>query len=328
MPNFGPPPPEDIFDDELNCICCAAPTEWEAPRCPACGQLLWVKRREAENRSSAYWILVELEIIFVFLSVLLPLLLFTYIGMRVDLDSILQLVPIYLGGVDLPPDEAAVLFGLVPRGLFWLALLPGGLSLCIILGLLSRWLPLYFVMLLMEGLRIVAGLAKLIIVITSRLDTLTPEMALAFAVKPAGRWVNWVRAGIIGSDVVIVVLSVLSLVLLLRLYDHFSFKERRVLLRLDDDVEGSEVGLWLRGRAYAQQKTWALAALHLHQGLLLKETVEAYLVLAVAYINLARFELAEKVLNNARRVSPGNSRIDDLLALLAEKRKTQKSGVS
>ncbi len=321
MPKFGPPPAEDIFDDELNCVRCAAPTVWEAPRCPVCDQSLWVKRREVESRSSAYWILVELEIVFVLLSVLLPLLLFTYIGMRVELESVLQLLPVYLGSVDLPPEKAAILFGLVPRGLFWLALLPGGLAIGILIGLLSRWPPLYFVMLLMEGLRIVAGLGKLVIVISSRLDALTPAMMLAFAVKPAGRWATWMRTGIIVGDVVLVALSGLSLALLLRLYDHFSFQKRRLVLRLDNDVEGNEIGLWLRGRAYAQQKLWALAALHLHQALMLRETVEAYLVLAVAYINLARFELAEKVLHNARRVSPGNSRVEDLLALLAEKQK-------
>jgi hypothetical protein len=320
MPKFGPPPAEEIFDNELNCVSCAAPTEWEAPHCFACGQLLWIKRREVETRSPAYWILVELEIVFVFLSVLVPLLLLTYIGMRVELESILQLIPVYLGRVILPPDEAAILFGLVPRGLFWLALLPAGLSICMIIGLLSRWAPFYFAMLLMEGLRIVAGLGKLSIVISSRLEMLTPEMMRAFDIAPASRWVNWVRAGIIGSDVVIIVMSGLSLALLLRLYDHFTFKERRLVLRLDDDVEGHEVGLWLRGRAYAQQKMWALAALHLHHALMLRETLEAYLVLAVAYINLARFELAKKVLNNAQRLSPGNSRIDALMALLVEKK--------
>ena len=109
MPKFGPPPAEEIFDTELNCVCCAAPTVWEAPRCPVCDQPLWVKRREAEDRSSAYWILVELEIVFVGLSLLLPLLLFTYIGMRVEIESIWQLVPVYLGGADLPPAEAAIL---------------------------------------------------------------------------------------------------------------------------------------------------------------------------------------------------------------------------
>ncbi len=319
MLKYGPPPAPDVFGHELNCVYCTALTEWEAPRCPVCDQLLWVKRREAESRSSAYWVLVELEIVFVILSALLPLLLFTYIGMRVELESILQLVPVYLGSGDLPPAEAAIFFGLVPRGLFWLALLPGGLAIGILIGLLSRWPPLYFAMVLMEGLRIVVGLGKLAIVISTRLDTLTPEMALASAVQPAGRWVDWMRAGIITGDVVVVALSGLSLALLLRLYDHFSFQKRRFVLRLDDDVEGNEVGLWLRGRAYAQQKLWALAALHLHQALMLRETVEAYLVLAIAYINLARFELAEKVLNNARRVSPGNSRVDDLLALLHEK---------
>ncbi len=326
MPKFGPPPPADIFDNELNCVCCAAPTEWEASRCFVCGQSLWIKHREAEARSSAYWVLVELEIAFILFSVLLPLLLFTYVGMRVELDSILQLVPVYLGSVDLPPAEAAILFGLVPRGLFRLALLPGGLSVGILLGLLSRWPPLYFVIVLMDGLRMITGLGKLAIVISSRLETLTPEMMDTFAVKPAGRWVGWMRAGIIGSDVVIVVLSGLSLVLLLRLYDHFSFQKRRLILRLDDDVKGNgaadcAVSLWLRGRTYAQQKTWALAALHLHHALMLEETLEAYLVLTVAYINLARFDLAEKVLNNTRRISPGNPRIDELMALLTEKQK-------
>lgn len=321
MPKFGPPPAADIFDNELNCVYCAAPTEWEAPRCPVCGQALWIKRRETESRSSAYWILVELEIVIVLFSVLLPLLLLTYVGMRVDLDNVLRLVPVYLGSVDLPPNEAAIVFGLVPRGLFWLALLPGELSVCIVLGLLSRWSPLYFGIVLMEGLRIIGALGKLVIVISSRLETLTPEMMQAFGMKPAGQWANWMRGGIIGSDMVVVALSGLSLVLLLRLYDHFSFQRRRLVLRLDDDVEGNEVSLWLHGRAYAQQKTWALAALHLHQALMLRETVEAYLILAVAYINLAHFELAEKVLDNAQRVSLGNSRVDELLAVLREKQR-------
>lgn len=320
MLKFGLPDPGDLFDDELNCICCAALTGWEAPRCPVCGQSLWTKRRDVETRSPAYWTLILLEMVFILLSALLALLLLTYVGMRVRLDSVLQLLPVYLGRVKAPPAEAAILFGLVPRNLFWLALLPGGLSVCVVLGLLSRWPPLYFVMVFLEGLRIIAGLGMLVIVIGSRLETLPSAMMRAYAVKPAGQWVDWLRAGVIGSDVVIVALSVLSLMLLFRLYDHFSFQKRRLVLRLDD-VVGNEVSLWLHGRAYARQKLWALAALHLHHALLLKETLEAYLVLAVAYMNLARFELAEKVLNSARRMDPGNPRINELLALLADKRR-------
>lgn len=76
-----------------------------------------------------------MEVVFVILSALLPLLLLTYVGMRVELDSIVQFLLIYLGSVDVPPDEAAVLFGLVLRGLFWLTLLPGGVSIGIIIGL-------------------------------------------------------------------------------------------------------------------------------------------------------------------------------------------------
>lgn len=321
MPKFGPPSPGELFDNELSCVYCATPTVWEASHCSVCGQPLWVKRRAAEQRTPAYWLLIELEVAFILLGALLPLLLLTYIGMRVELDSIFQLLPVYLGRAQLPPDEAAILFGLVPRNLFWLALLPGGLSVCMALGLLSRWPPLYFVLMGMGGLRFVAGLGKLMIVISSRLETLPPAMMSAFAVKPAGQAVDLLRAGIIGSDALVVALSGLALALLVGLQAHFTFETRRRLLRLDAEAENKDVGLWLRGRAYAQQKVWALAALHLHHTLLLKDTLEAYLLLAVAYIHLARFDLAAKTLNNARHISPGDPRIDEFMALLVEKQR-------
>lgn len=319
MPRSGPPDPGALFDDELSCLCCAAPTAWEAPRCPACGQSLWLKRREAEARTPAYWILIQLEMVFVLVSALLTLLLLTYVGMRIGLDDVLQLVPVYLGRAHLPQAEAAVIFSLAPRGLFWLALLPGGLAVCIVLGLFSRWPPLYFGLVLAGALRIIAGIGKLVIVISSRLETLSPALLRAYGVKTTGQWIDWMRAGIIGSDVLVVVLSGLALLLLFRLSDQFSFEKRRRLLRLDDAVAGNEVSLWLRGRAYAKEKMWALAALHLHNALLLEDRLEAYFMLAVVYGHLGCGELAKKTLNNARPVSPGNPRIDELLALLAKK---------
>ena len=93
-------------------------------------------------------------------------------------------------------------------------------------------------------------------------------------------------------------------------------EKRRLLLRIDDDVK-DEIGLWLRGRAYANRSLGLGSTLH--HTLMIKKRLEAYLALAVAYVNLARFELAAATLKDAQRLSPGDPRIDELTALVAEK---------
>ncbi len=310
----------DIFADELGCPYCATPTAWEDRRCSVCGHALWTHQREVEKRTSAYWILVTLEAVLCLGGGLLPLLLLTYVDMRVDFADITELFPVYLGIRSITPAGAAVVFGLSPRLLFWLALIPTGLSLLILSSVLSRWLPLYFAALLMGALRIIAGISSAVIVISTRLELATSVLQGALRVAPAGRLINLMRTGIIVVDLGGVALSAFALVSLLSLQNHFSYKSRRLLLCVDNDVEGSEVGLWLRGRAYAQQKTWGLAALHLRQAMMIEKRLEACLMLVVAYTNLACFDLAASALKEARRLSPDNPQIDELTALLAEKR--------
>lgn len=310
----------NIFDDELGCPYCATPTTWEDRHCPVCGRALWTRRREVERHASSYWILITLEATLILGGALLPLLLLTYIEMRVDIADIMQLIPVYLGVGRVSPGEAAVIFSLVPRLLFWLALIPAGLSLLILLSVLSRWLPLYFGALFMDALRAIVGISSAVIVISTQPEPAASVVASAFPIAPVGRLVNLVRIGIIVANLGVVALSAVSLMSLLGLQNHFSFTSRRLLLRIDDDVEGSEVGLWLRGRAYAQQKAWGLAALHLRHAQMIEKRLESYLMLAVAYINLACFDLAASTLKDARRLSPENPQIDELMTLLAEKR--------
>lgn len=318
MPPAVPTP--DILDDELHCPYCATPTAWEDRRCSVCGRALWTRQREVEKRTSPYWILIILEVTLCFGGLLLPLLLLTYVDMRVDFADITQLFPVYLGTRSITAAGAAVVFGLAPRLLFWLSLIPSGLSALILLSVLSRWLPCYFAALLMGALRILAGLSSAVIVISTRLEPAQSVLHGALEVAPAGRFINLVRTGIIAANLGLVALGTFALVSLASLQDHFAFKSRRLLLRIDNDVEGSQVGLWLRGRAYAQQKAWALAALHLRQAVMLEKHLEVYLALSVAYINLACFNLADAALKQARRLSPDDPQITELMALLAEKR--------
>ncbi len=313
-------PTPDILDDELHCPYCATPTAWEDRRCAVCGRALWTRQREVERRASPYWVLIILEVTLCFGGLLLPLLLLTYVDMRVEFADITQLFPVYLGMRNITPAGAAVVFGLAPRLLFWLSLIPSGLSALILLSVLSRWLPLYFTALLAGALRILAGISSAVIVMSTRLEPAKAALHGALEVAPAGQFINLVRTGITAADLGLVALATFALVSLASLQDHFALKSRRLLLRIDNDVEGSQVGLWLRGRAYAQQKVWALAALHLRQAVMIEKHLEVYLALGVAYINLACFDLAEATLKQARRLSPENPQIDELTELLAEKR--------
>lgn len=316
-----PAPPAEASDpllDVLTCPYCATATVFEDRHCPACARQLWMREREAEQRSTSYWILVALEGAFVVAGILLPLLLLTYVTMRLGIDDVMSLVPIYLGNVELPTHEATILFGLVPRALFWLSLIPSALSLLIVLSALTRWPPAFFVASALGGVRMVIGIGSLVLALSSRLNTLDTTEALI--VRPLTSFSTLMRTGIFASDVMVIAFSAITLTLLLSLHDHFSFEAHRLLLRIDPEVEGNHVGLWLRGREYAQQQMWARAALHLRSALGFEKRQEAFLALAVAYSHLGWSERADNVLEDAQRFSPGDPHIQDFARLLAQKR--------
>jgi hypothetical protein len=127
-----------------------------------------------------------------------------------------------------------------------------------------------------------------------------------------------IRRAVFISNGVVLILTVASFWMLRGVVDHFSIEERRILLRLDKDVVGSEIGLWLRGRAYVQRKVWALGALHLHYALGLQARLEAYIQLIVACVNLGRYDLARHTLARARHFSPGAPELDEVEMLLTE----------
>jgi tetratricopeptide (TPR) repeat protein len=315
-----PEAPHDLLLDALACPYCASATIFEDRRCPACAHELWMRRRETEQRSTSYWILVALEGAFVLAGFLLPLLLLTYVTMRMGIDDVMSLVPIYLGRADLPAPETAVLFDLVPRELFWLSLIPSGLSLLILFSALTRWPPAFFVAATLGGVRMVIGIGSLALALSSHLDTTPLDVTGTLIVRSLNTFSKMLRTSIFASDVMVVAFSAIALTLLLNLHDHFSFEAHRLLLRIDADVDGSDVGLWLRGREYAQQGMWARAALHLRYALGIERRTEAFLALAVVYSHLGWFNLADSILEDAQQFSPGDPQIQDFIRLLAQKR--------
>ena len=78
------------------------------------------------------------------------------------------------------------------------------------------------------------------------------------------------------------------------------------------------VSLLLRGRGFARQKMWALAALHLRSAVAdMTNRTEAHWQLAMAYMHLERHDLADQVLLDAERIRPSDPQIQKLRELIA-----------
>jgi Flp pilus assembly protein TadD len=67
---------------------------------------------------------------------------------------------------------------------------------------------------------------------------------------------------------------------------------------------------YARGREYARQKMWALAAIHFRRAIGGAPGIAAYhLALATAYISLNRLERARSVLRGAEQLEPENPQV-------------------
>ena len=106
--------------------------------------------------------------------------------------------------------------------------------------------------------------------------------------------------------------------------DHFVIDNRRLLLCLDGNAEPISASYWLHGREYAKRGMWAIAALHFRHSLALEERLEAYMQLAVAYLNLGYDDMAERTMVDAQRFSPGHPQLLQLAAMIAEARSRSK----
>ena len=87
----------------------------------------------------------------------------------------------------------------------------------------------------------------------------------------------------------------------LNLWNDFTFKEGRIILRVDRGVKGYS-SLAISGRKYFELGMWGLAIIHLRQAIVKKSSNPAnHVRLVTAYMKINRYDLAEKALKDAER---------------------------
>jgi Tfp pilus assembly protein PilF len=170
-----------------------------------------------------------------------------------------------------------------------LATLPGLFSGAVLVGLYFRWRIVYWLF-LAEAL----------------LEVIISALAMAF-VHPA--------SGIPGFAS-----AIARIFLVFQIGGDFEWNRRRILLRADRGLKSS-VEYLMRADFYTKQKMWAMAVVHIRAALsLLPDRLDCHTALAVAYIRLKRYELAERALVQAKHLAPGDPRLAELETLLNELR--------
>jgi len=292
-PEPPPAPLRDEFDDEYLCPYCAAPTDPPDRLCRACGNGLWIQVRRREERSSWLWLAMTLQAIGILWPAIIVWVALFLVGNRVGVSGPSALVPAYLGLTgDVPPEVVDAAFELVPRHYVLLAAFLLLFSVTVFVGLYLRWKPIFYLFLVNALLTLVSAIA-----------------GIALGQR---------TGAICGGGGVLLALAAFFLVL--QIEDDFFFNERRITLRFDRDATNGPA-LLDSGRRYAKRQLWAMAAIHLRSAASrMPDEMDCHLALAVTYINLKRYDLAEKALAEARRIRPEDPQVERLAALLASQR--------
>jgi tetratricopeptide (TPR) repeat protein len=254
------------------------------------------------------WIAMTLQAAGVIWPSAVALLMLMFAAYQVGLDNFFRLVPLYLGqSNDVPSETASAALEWLPR----LYVLPffvfSALSLAVLVGLYTRWKPIFFLFL-------VSAVLISVVAFTG--------MAVAAGLPRGGM----VRAGLACSGGG-VILALFMFVLLLRIADDFFFDEKRLLLRPDRDATNGPAML-NSGQRYARRNMWALAAIHLRRAVTQiphEYALDCHLALSTAYLNLKRYELAASALEEAKRINPDDPRVERLTAVLSSRRVTDPS---
>lgn len=282
------------YDNHMKCPYCASMTTTEDRRCPNCGNRLWISSQYSDTRSTLLWIIIVLQAGTTILLSILPLILLFVVAQRLAIFNFFSLLPPYLGlPSDLSPNVVASAFEILPKGFFYVSCLPALLTLFYTIALYMRWRPVFYMMLVSAILGLAGSIASL-------------------AFVPS--FVGSLFAGVIG-----ILLSLGTLVLVIKLETDFRKTRRRLYLNVDNDVKEG-VGFLLRGKQYARKGMWALAAIHFRRAIGLMPYQEgAYLATAVACANLDDYALARAVLEDALDNDPDNSRLNQALDIVKSK---------
>ncbi len=278
-------------DDVLGCPYCASSTEHKQRRCPTCKKPLWLSSHNTESRSTLLWIVMLLQALSAIILAVVPLVILFIVAQRLGIFNFFNLIPAYLGlSSPLNPNIITAAFDILPRGLFFLSWVPSLVTMIFAIALYLRWTPVYYLMLVGAGLGLIGSIAGL-------------------ASIPA--FEGSLFAGVLG-----ILLSLSTLAMVIKLESDFRKTRRRLYLDIDPDLKEG-IAYLIRGRQYARKGMWALAVIHLRRanGLMLYDAGR-YLATAVACSYLGDYELARIVLEDAQRIDPDNTRIQEALVVL------------
>ena len=296
MPQAGPESPQaqaeaeaalGEFDDETLCPYCAAPTRRQDKRCAACKGKLWRSSRRKTDGSYWFWMLMGGLI----LSLAGRVYLFAFqswlaLGpLAAKLETPEQLLWLYLGWPTLPPDVAEAITRRVPVMDFWLFVISLMVQLGLMVLLYRRWRPLYWI-------GVAAASINLVVALIQTVTNAGPLTLLSLLI------------------------SIVLMLVLLRIEEDFIVEHERILCAPDKGLR-SHSALYARGREYARQKMWALAAVHFQRATgSAPGNIAYHLALARAYVHLNRLERARSVLRGAERLEPENAQVRELTDLV------------
>jgi tetratricopeptide (TPR) repeat protein len=301
MPELPSTPLRDEFEGEYQCPYCAAQTHPDDRKCKACGHELWIKVRRREERSSWLWVALTLQMASTIWPATVSLLTLFYVAYRIEVDNPFTLAPVYLGlPGNVPPEVASAAFELVPPSYalpFAFHLL---FSLIVLVGLYLRWKPIFYLFLISALLTLGSAIASIAIGLGPATEGVAISQGIGLTCGGGG-----------------VILSLLMFLLVLQIEDDFFFEEKRMLLRVDRDATNGPA-LLNSGHHYAKRNMWAMAAIHLRRAAgMMPHEIDCHQALTVVYINLKRYDLAAKALEEARRINSDDPQVKKLAALLS-----------
>jgi tetratricopeptide (TPR) repeat protein len=284
----------EFLDDEYGCPYCAAQTEPDERRCPECGERLWVKYRRNEGRSTGLWIITGLQALTTAVSGLLAAGLIYFFSQMAQGNNVLGL---FASLIQLDPRLMPQIGGsqVLLYALYAISALPFLSSLFLLVGLFLRWPFVWYLLLIQAFIGMLSSLANVLL--------------------------NANSVAIV-SSLISAAISVAYFFFVWQLQEDFFKNQARILLRLDRDAQGGPMML-ARGRLYAKEGMWALAALHFRRAGALTQNSDAYVALAIACMKLEAHGMAERALDEAERINPSESQISELRQLLSQQRGTE-----
>lgn len=290
-------PHKDEFDNELLCPYCLALTERQDRRCPSCHHSLIISKRVRDERTVWLWRGFFLQLGVSFFIFAFGAGYMTLIGKLNGITTPVPYLPLYFGqSIGQPGRLVETMLSIFPLWLFW--------------GIIAASLYSFILVILLYA-RVPYG--NVLYLITA---TATAMMGLVMLIFYNNTWAGF------GVAIVAIVLGLTQLAITFNLWNDFTFKERRLILRLDRGVKNAH-SMMISGRKYSQLGMWGLAVIHLRGAVGRKPENSTYhLALITAYIKVKRYDLAQQSLDYAAQLSfdsPEFSRLQQQVTSLRQR---------